>query len=177
MGRRKKGAPAEGAEGAEEAPKEKKGNLVPAVVIAVGLVMGGKMMGGGGGGAAAAPGGEEATTTTTAAPGPVESLDAITLNLNDGHYLKMGLALQLANPEAGGGGGSHGSGAPAEEVDAKVKWAKAFDIAIEVFGRKAYPELVSPEGREAAKKELEAKLAEAYHGSVEGVYLTEFVLQ
>lgn len=176
MGRKKKGAAA--AEGGEEAaPKEKKGNLVPAVVIAVGLIMGGKMMGGGGGGAAAAPASHEATTTTTEAPGPVESLDAITLNLADGHYLKVGLALQLHAGDHGGGGGGGGHGAPAEEVDVKVKWAKAFDEAIAVFGKKAYGELVSPEGRELAKLELEQHLHEAYPDLVEGVYFTEFVLQ
>ena len=170
MGRKKKGDDAE-----EKGEKGKKGNLVPAIVIAVGLVLGGKMMGGGGGGAAAAP--VESTTTTTEAPGPVEALDPITLNLSDGHYLKVGLALQLHGGEHAGGGGGGGHGGKAEEVDPKVKWAKAFDLAIEVFGGKGYGDLVSPAGREAAKHELEAHLHEAYPELVEGVYLTEFVLQ
>ena len=45
-------------------------------------------------------GDKESTTTTTIAAdadpaGPVDSLDAITINLAAGHYLKVGLALQL----------------------------------------------------------------------------------
>jgi len=44
---------------------------------------------------------DHGTTTTTAGPdspapaGPVDSLDAITINLSGGHYLKVGLALQV----------------------------------------------------------------------------------
>jgi flagellar protein FliL len=170
VGRKKKADGA--ADGGEEKAEKKKGNLVPAIVIAVGLILGGKMMGGGGGGAAAAT--AEPTTTTTEAPGPIEALDAVTLNLADGHYLKVGLALQLHGGEEAAAGGH---GAEGEEVDLKVKWAKALDLAIDVFGGKSYGDLVSPEGRELAKMELEKHLTEAYPELVEGVYLTEFVLQ
>jgi len=174
VGRKKKGDDAEDDAGEEKAAK-KKGNLVPAVIIALGLVLGGKFMGAGGGGAAAAT--PEATTTTTEAPGPVEALDPITLNLSDGRYLKVGLALQLAGGDHGdSGGGGHGGG-KAEEVDPRVKWAKALDLTIEVLGGKSYGDLVTPAGREYAKKELEEKLHQAYPELVEGVYLTEFVLQ
>src|SRR3954469_15204744 len=101
MARKKKGA--EGAEGEEkEKGKGKKGNLVPAIVIAVGLIIGGKMMGGGG--SAATTTVVEATTTTEA-PGPVVKLDPITLNMSDGRFLRVGLGFQLT-PEAGAKAGA-----------------------------------------------------------------------
>lgn len=164
MGRKKK---QEGEGAATEGEGKKKGGkkklLIPLVVVAAGLGVGSKVMGGGGG-AAAATG---PTTTTTAAPGPVEALEPITLNLADGHYLKVGLALQLL-PDAE---------LPDAAEEQKVAWAKAFHLSIGVFGGRTYPDLVSPAGREQAKVDLEAALRVAYPELVESVYFTEFVLQ
>lgn len=176
MGRKKKKDAAEGAEGAE-AKGGKKSNLVPAVIIAIGLVLGGKMMGGGG--SAAAPASLAETTTTTAAPGPVVKLDPITLNMADGRFLRVGLGFQLSAEHAkGGGGGGHGATeAEPDTSDAAGVYAKALDIAIETLGGARYEELVSPAGRDAAKLHLVEKLHEAYHGEIEDVYFTEFVLQ
>lgn len=179
MARRKKGgdgAAVEGAEAPAEAGGKKKGNLVPAIIIAVGLVLGGKMMGGGGSAATVTTAVE--TTTTTAAPGPVVKLDPITLNMADGRFLRVGLSFQLSAEHAESGGGGHGA-APAEPdtSDAAGEYAKALDIAIEVLGGAHYQELVDPAGREAAKHELVEKLKEAYHEAIEDVYFTEFVLQ
>ena len=176
MGRKKKGGDA--VEGAEaEVAGKKKGNLVPAIIIAVGLVLGGKMMGGGGS-AATVPTAVEATTTTTV-PGPVIKIDPITLNMADGRFLRVGLGFQLSAEHAGAdGGGGHGA-APAEPdtSDAAGEYAKALDIAIEVLGGARYDELVDPAGRDAKKHELVEKLKEAYHEAIEDVYFTEFVLQ
>lgn len=179
MARKKKGADAEGVEGAEgDAPKAKKGksNLVPAIVIAVGLIGGGKMMGGG---AAAAPAAADATTTTTELVlGPVVKLDPITLNMADGRYLRVGLGLQLAAAEEGGGGGAHGA-APAEPdtSDAAGHYAMALDLVITSLGGHTYDQLVTPEGRQAAKDELVHLLMEAYDEEISDLYFTEFVLQ
>jgi flagellar FliL protein len=167
---RKKKKGAEGADG-DEGGKGKKGNLVPAIVIAVGLVLGGKMMGGGGSAATTTVG--EATTTTEA-PGPVVKLDPITLNMSDGRFLRVGLGFQLT-AEAGAAGG-HGEAKP-DTTDAAGEYAKALDLAIDVLGGQNYAELVSPQGRESAKKELVDKLKHAYEGEIEDVYFTEFVLQ
>ena len=169
MGRKKKGAEGDAADGAT---KEKKGNLLPAVVIAVGLILGGKMMGGGGGAAPVASAGE--TTTTTTVPGPVVKLDPITLNMADGRFLRVGLGFQLSAEHAAGGG--HG-GAKPDTTDAAGTYARALDITIDVLGGRSYQELVSPEGREQAKHLLIEQLKHAYHEEIEDVYFTEFVLQ
>lgn len=164
MARKKKG------DGAEDgAAPAKKGNLVPALVLAVGLLGGGYLMGGQG---ASAPAGAVAgTTTTTVAEGAVVALDPITLNLADGRFLKVALAIQLA--EAGAAGG-HGGGA---EEDPAAAMAKALDEAIDVLGGRTYAELAAPGGRAAAKEELSHRVQERYHGEVLDVYFTEFVMQ
>ena len=162
----------DGAEG-DDAKKEKKGkgNLLPALIVAVGLIGGGKLMGGGGDTAAAT--GESSTTTTTVVPGPVVALEPITLNIEGGAILKVGLALQL-HADVAEGGAAHGAEPAAD--DPHKGYARVLDIAIEVFGGRSYQELVASEGREAAKQELIAHLQEAYHDEIEDVYLTEFVM-
>jgi flagellar FliL protein len=134
-------------------------------VIAVGGFFGKGMLGG----SAAA---EESTTT---APGPVITLSSITLNLADGHFLKLGLALQMAPPEPGAAA-EEGHGAAAED-DPTRGFAPALDLAIQVFGSRNMGQLLPPEGRQAAVAELVTKLHERYHGEIEGVYLHEFVMQ
>lgn len=176
--KKKKGgdeAAVEGAEAPAEVAGKKKGNLVPAIIIAVGLVLGGKMMGGGGSAATVATAVE--TTTTTAAPGPVVKIDPITLNMADGRFLRVGLGFQLSAESAEGGAGHGAAPAEPDTSDAAGQYAKALDIAIEVLGGARYQELVDPAGREAAKQELVEKLKEAYHEAIEDVYFTEFVLQ
>lgn len=167
MARKKKGA--EGAEAADDKGGKKKGNLVPAIIIAVGLVLGGKMMGGGG---SAATTTVVESTTTTVALGPVVKLDPITLNMSDGRFLRVGLGFQLSAETA-----AAGHEAKPDTTDAAGEYARALDLAIGVLGGRNYAELVSPEGREAAKKELAEKLKHAYEGEIEDVYFTEFVLQ
>jgi flagellar FliL protein len=171
MGLKKKKDAAAGDGEAKE--KKGKGNLVPAIIVAVGLIGGGKMMGGGN--TAAATGEAAPTTTTTLEPGPVVALEPMTMNIEGGSILKVGLALQLHHDAAeGGGGGGHGA-APADD-DPHKGYARVLDIAIEVFGKRTYHDLVGAEGREAAKHELVEHLHEAYHDEIEDVYLTEFVM-
>ena len=166
---RKKKKGEDGAEGADDKGGKKKGNLVPAIVIAVGLIVGGKMMGGGG--SAATTTVVEATTTTEAL-GPVVKLDPITLNMSDGRFLRVGLGFQLTAEAAAGG-----HEAKPDTTDAAGEYARALDLAIDVLGGRNYQELVNPEGRDAAKKELTEKLKHAYEGEIADVYFTEFVLQ
>ena len=172
------GKDAKPADGAEEsaAPKSGHNNLIPAIVIAVGLVGGGFFMSQGGGEAEAAPPANEpahaAKVSEEATHGPVQNLEPITLNLADGHFLKVGLALQLAEVEGGG----HTGG---EELPS----AKALDIAISLLGSHTMSDLASPKERELVKKKLSAQVADAYidpvtHESmVTKVYFTEFVMQ
>jgi flagellar FliL protein len=163
-------------EGKQVKGKKGKGNLIPAVVVAVGLVGGAYMMKGGGSKKAAASttiAAGAATPTTDAMQAPatakslaqVAKLEDITLNLADGHFLKLGLALQLA-PK--GVVTDYTTGGAA---------AKALDLAIGVFGTENYAQLVQPGQREQAKAELAKKVVAAYNGQVQGIYLTDFVMQ
>lgn len=92
-------------------------------------------------------------------PGEVVRLDPIQVNLTDGHYLKVGIALQLTYD--------------AYEADG----AKALDAAIDLFSGRSMRQLERPEVRAELKKELEKTLEKKYHGEVMGVYFTDFVTQ
>lgn len=153
-------------------PKKAKSNLVPAIIIAIGLVAGAKLMGGGDKAPAVKGAPVQTTTTTTLPEGEKIKLDPITLNVSDGRFLKVGLTLQLRHNPKGGG-----SSAEDPKEDATKTWAKALDLTIEVLGGRTYEELVTPAGRDQAKELLVKSLDKAFHGEIETVYFTEFVMQ
>jgi flagellar protein FliL len=99
-------------------------------------------------------------------PGEVAAFEPLSLNLADGHYLKVGIALQMVAAEGGG----HGK----KEV---VDGSKAKDAAIEIFSGRTMAELSDPAVRETLKEELFHRVDEAYHHEVLDVYFTEFVMQ
>ena len=92
-------------------------------------------------------------------PGEVMTLEPIQVNLADGHYLRIGLALQLS--------------ADAHEADG----SKALDAAIDLFSGADSAALVKSGERQEFKAKLQEALHEEYHGAVLGVYFTEFVTQ
>ena len=92
-------------------------------------------------------------------PGEVVRLEPIQVNLAGGHYLKIGIALQLT--------------ADAHEADG----SKALDATIETFSGLSMDELTRSESRAKLKKELDKELEHLYHGEVMDVYFTEFVTQ
>lgn len=92
-------------------------------------------------------------------PGEVVQIEAIQVNLASGHYLRLGLALQLTTT--------------AHEVDG----SKALDAAISVFSGRPVGEVNKPEMREELRAELNKELEHRYHGDVMEVYFTEFVTQ
>ena len=98
--------------------------------------------------------------------GEVQILEAISINLQGGHYLRLGLGLQLT---AGGGG----HGAATGEVDT----AKALDAAIALYSGHTTEELSDPVIREELKAELGETLKELYEHQVVAVYYTDFVTQ
>src|SRR3546814_688837 len=93
------------------------------------------------------------------APGEVLPLTAIQVNLAGGHYLRIGLALQLVEG--------------AEEADG----SKALDAAIEIFSGQKVSTVTDPEERDKLKDELTEAVREAYHEEVLEVYYTDFVTQ
>jgi len=92
-------------------------------------------------------------------PGEVVALDPVQVNLADGHYLSIGIALQLVEG--------------AEEADG----SKALDAVIALFSGREIDELIKPKTREELKKELTHEVAELYEEEVLDVYLTQFVTQ
>ncbi|PID54076.1 MAG: hypothetical protein CSA58_05380 [Micrococcales bacterium] len=102
-------------------------------------------------------------------PGEVLVLDAISLNLAEGHYLRVGVALQLVASEDGGGG--HGGGG--QTPDGSL----AKDLVISTFSGRTVEELSDLEHRDEIKHELAEKIAHAYHDEVMDIYFTDFVTQ
>jgi flagellar protein FliL len=92
-------------------------------------------------------------------PGEVVALDPIQVNLADGHYLSIGIALQAVDG--------------AEELDG----SKALDAVIGLYSGRSIDELIKPKAREHLKDELSTELGELYEKEVMGVYLTQFVTQ
>ncbi|OLF06906.1 flagellar basal body-associated FliL family protein [Actinophytocola xanthii] len=134
-------------EAAEPAKKSKKMLLIIIVVAVLAL--------GGGAYFVLKPSGEEPPPE----PGEVLALDAITVNLTEGHFLKLKLALQATL-----------------EVTEDVDGSKALDLAVDQFSNLSVAELGN-EGRAKHKAELKEKIVEAYEGDVMDVYLTDFVMQ
>jgi len=154
-------------------------NLVPAVVIAVGLVLGGKMMGGGSSGAETpAPGEHPAAAVDEHAPldceakdlesapkeGAVVQLPTQTLNLAGGNFLKVGVALQLSAAES------------KETFEEEGLAAKAANQVITVLGAHSAAELLDPAARVHVQEELTAAIRPLYECNVLEVLFTEFVI-
>lgn len=159
----RKGDPVGGGDDDAPAKGGKKKKLIGAVVLLVALLAAGAgayfmFMGGGG---------EEAEAAAEAAheyePGAVVPLEPITINLADGRYLQVGIALQEAVAEGG----------HATETDG----SQALDILIHKLSGKPMAELASVEQRDAVKAELVEEIKHAYHDHVYDIYFTSFVMQ
>ncbi|WP_183098678.1 flagellar basal body-associated FliL family protein [Nocardioides pelophilus] len=137
------------------APKKSRKKLI--IIIAVVLLLGG----GGGYWFVLKPKGAEDGPPE---PGTVVPLDHVQINLAEGHYLRLGLSLQLT---ADAGGEGHG------EFDG----SKALDAAIDVFSGRSVAEVAKEGQRAKLKLELVHLLEERYHGDVMDVYFTEFVTE
>ncbi|MBC2932337.1 flagellar basal body-associated protein FliL [Nocardioides sp. zg-1228] len=92
-------------------------------------------------------------------PGEVMTMEPIQINLADGHYLRIGVALQLS--------------ADAHAADG----SKALDATIDLFSGVDEAQLAKAGERQKLKDRLEERLHEDYHGDVLEVYFTEFVTQ
>ncbi len=105
-------------------------------------------------------GSSEETAAPAPEPGAVVSLDPVTINLADSHYLKVGIALQATAT-------AH------EEPDG----SKALNLAIDQYTNVEVSELQTAEGRAKLKEELTEKIKEAYEQEVMAIYYTTFVTQ
>lgn len=168
IGARPTGPPggAAAAESAEPAKsgKKKKLSMIIAAVLVVALGAAYWFLAGPG---AAAPEDDAAAAAAEAEPeyelGEVLPVEAISINLAGGHYLRLGFALQLIE----GAGSTHGA------IDASI----ALDAAIALFSGHTQEELADLEYREELKLQLQDKLFDLYHEEVVAVYYTDFVTQ
>jgi flagellar FliL protein len=133
-------------------PKKKLLMIVGAVVLLAGGAAAYLLLVKGGGEPAAEP---------APVPGAVLTVEPVSLNLAEGHYLRLGLALQLTE-EAG------------EEAP---DTARALDLPTPLFSGRTAAEVADPATRDALTAELATQLAEAYDGEVMDVYLTNYVTQ
>jgi flagellar FliL protein len=115
-----------------------------------------------------------ATPTPTLTPGTVTALDPISVNLADGHYLKIGVALQGVASAAKSEGGA-----------TALDGSKAYDLIINEYSNLSMTDLENSDQRNKYKDELQKKVIEAYttetdgtkEEAVMGIYLTSFVMQ
>ena len=143
-----------------KAPKRSRKRLLLVVAAVLVLLLGGPayyvLLGPGAAGkVSSAP-----VVTPAPKPGTVLTVAPISINLSDGHYLRLGLGLQLT-----------------ADVVKPPDPAKALDAAIALFSGHTVAEISDPATRGALKTQLAAALAKAYDGEVMDVYLTNFVTQ
>ena len=93
-------------------------------------------------------------------PGEVLALEAIQVNLEAGHYLRVGIALQMS-----------------AEVVEELDGSKALDALIDVYTGERLEPLTEPDRREELRELLVEKVVELYEDEVLDVYVTEFVTQ
>jgi flagellar FliL protein len=93
-------------------------------------------------------------------PGIVLALNAMTINLQDSHFLKLKFSLQMTVDAT-------------EEVDG----SGALDLAIDEYSNRPMAELFSNGERNKTKAELLAKIEKAYDEKVMDIYFTTFVIQ
>ena len=162
MSKKDNKAPVDGEE-AEAKGGKKKLLLVLAVVLLAGAGAGYFFLFGSSGKA-------EAEEVELVSSGTFLPLQPVAVNLAGGGYLKIGVALELT--EEGAAGGGHGGGGP--------DGSKATDLIISTFSQAQPADVVG--AREALKEALEEKIIQAYtdHDGVKtvmGIYYTEYVTQ
>ena len=92
--------------------------------------------------------------------GAVLPLDSQQINLAAGHYLRLGIALQLT-----------------ENAGKEMDGSKALDAAITVFSGLSVDEVTKAGARDMLKKKLLTDLEHRYADEVMDLYFTEFVTQ
>lgn len=141
-----------------EKPKRSRKKLLIVLAAVLVVLVGGAayffLLGPGAGGS------HKAAAPPAPKPGAVLTVPAVSLNLADGHYLRLGLGLQLT-----------------ADVTTTPDPAKAIDVAITIFSGHTIAEVSDPATRDSLKAALKTALAKAYDGEVMDVYLTDYVTQ
>ena len=94
-------------------------------------------------------------------PGSVAKVSSVSLNLAGGHYLRLGLGLQLT-----------------VTADAKTfDTSQAADLAISLYSERTVDEVTVAASRDTLKAQLLAAIEKAYPKEVMGLYFTDYVTQ
>ena len=93
-------------------------------------------------------------------PGVTLKLDSMQINLAEGHYLRLGLALQLTTT-----------------ASADFDGSAAQDAAISVYSGLSVGEADQAQQRTALKEKLLGQVEKLYPDEVMGIYYTEYVTQ
>lgn len=153
---------------AEEPAKGSRKRLVAIVLVLVVATagIGFKVLGSG-----TAPAAADASAPPTTEPhGQVTAIESITVNLADGHFLKVGLAFEIHK----------GKQYPPKsvEIDSYTKgFAREVDASIMILSTFTYDQLVAPDGKVYAKAALNERLSEVSDGAIRDVLFHEFVMQ
>ena len=156
---------------ADKGGKGGKGKIVLVLMLLLGAAAGYTLKGGGGGAEAASG----PTTTAAPEPGVMVSIEPLSLNLADGHYLKVGIAVQLVDGAIEGAG--HGAGAEISEEWLAEHGPMVRDLVISELGGVHIAELASADARDVVRHTLLEKANERLHESVYAIYFTEFIMQ
>lgn len=157
----------------------KKKSPVMLIGLCVALAGVGYMLGGRKAGA-----GDAAATTTTivqlegCAPGTdaataghhTHDLESMSINLTDGHYLRVTVSLGLCP-------GVVAPSSDGKPVEGALNTAPAKDIIVSTLSGNSMETLSEPEGRENIKELLTQRLANEYPEEIHEVYFLEFVMQ
>ncbi|MFN8024317.1 MAG: flagellar basal body-associated FliL family protein [Acidimicrobiales bacterium] len=161
----------------EDGAKKKSPVMLIGMCVAlagVGYMLGGRSAGAG---TAAAP-----STTIVQLEGCPEGTDAnaveentldlesMSINLTDGHYLRVTISLALCPGVVGVSAGGEGA---AEGLNT----APAKDIIVSTLSGNSMATLSEPEGRENIKELLTERLRNKYPDEVYEIYFLEFVMQ
>lgn len=92
--------------------------------------------------------------------GEVSALEPIQINLAEGHYLRLALALQLS-----------------ADIKEEVDGSEALATAVDMLSGLPVAEFAQPEGRRKLFAELTKDVLEHYEGEVLDLYVTEAVTQ
>ncbi len=147
---------------APEPARKKRSNLIPALIVAVGLLGAGFMV-------RTADKGDESTDSAAAeeelVPGEIVQLEPMTLNLADGRYLRLGLAVELVEGVPGAEWMEHGGS------------SRYMDLIIDRIGERTGEEIVAAGGRDDLKELLRDGGAELFPEEFSEIYVTEFIVQ
>ncbi len=125
------------------------------------IVLAAVLLLGGGGGAYLLFKPTKAAAKPAPTAGIVVVLDAQTINLADGHYLRLKMTLQMT------------ADASTDALDG----SQALELAIDQYSGMPMAQLFSNGFREQTKAELLAKVEKAYDGRIMDIYFTTFVIQ